>query len=453
MRQLDDAARVFLQSTCDENDTKDNTAADTLKAWLRDGICPNIHSGLSSVNVRSIEDFQLGLGGVDQELAAWVRERLECALCLGLLWEPTTIPCGHTVCRPCLARTLDHAFDTRPACPMCRKDLSPYLAWLNARAVAAGRREGLADGHGGAQIPVNLKIDAILRRHFQAETAERGEQIRSAEAAAGSGDAAVDTLVIPIFVCSMAMPAVACPLHIFEPRYRLMMRRCIESGQRQFGMCVCPTAKYGTMLRILQFEQLPDGRSRIQTIGTRRFEVLEWGTKDGYSTGRIAWVDDLEEEEPKDEAEQDATKDAAEDGREAPGSCERPVEPVLKSAKSVGSAISCTAQKLQEITDRLLSHAMRAGPNFNRLEYQLGPCPQRDGSDGPHCPAFVFWCAGLAQLPPRRAYELCYADEFRQYPSRRARAVLAHFERKVSALGQEGGLVQTEILSDSEDEM
>lgn len=42
---------------------------------------------------------------------------------------------------------------------------------------------------------------------------------------------------IPIFVCTVAYPGMPCPLHVFEPRYRLMMRRCIETGTRKFGMC------------------------------------------------------------------------------------------------------------------------------------------------------------------------------------------------------------------------
>ena len=49
----------------------------------------------------------------------------------------------------------------------------------------------------------------------------------------GSGDNQ-----IPVFVCTMSFPAVVCPLHVFEPRYRLMIRRAMESGTRQFGMCV-----------------------------------------------------------------------------------------------------------------------------------------------------------------------------------------------------------------------
>lgn len=42
---------------------------------------------------------------------------------------------------------------------------------------------------------------------------------------------------VPIFVCSIAFPYVQCPLHIFEPKYRLMIRECLESGSRRFGMC------------------------------------------------------------------------------------------------------------------------------------------------------------------------------------------------------------------------
>ena len=43
---------------------------------------------------------------------------------------------------------------------------------------------------------------------------------------------------IPVFVCTMSFPNVTCPLHVFEPRYRLMIRRVMENGTRQFGMCV-----------------------------------------------------------------------------------------------------------------------------------------------------------------------------------------------------------------------
>ena len=40
----------------------------------------------------------------------------DCVLCLKLLFEPVTTPCGHTFCRACFARTTDHS----NKCPMCR---------------------------------------------------------------------------------------------------------------------------------------------------------------------------------------------------------------------------------------------------------------------------------------------------------------------------------------------
>lgn len=45
------------------------------------------------------------------------------------------------------------------------------------------------------------------------------------------------TFEIPIFVCVLALPHSTCPLHVFEPRYRLMMRRTIDTASRTFGMC------------------------------------------------------------------------------------------------------------------------------------------------------------------------------------------------------------------------
>ena len=71
-----------------------------------------------------------------------------------------------------------------------------------------------------------------------------------------------------------------------------MMRRCIDSGRREFGMVASPNLGYGTMLYINQFEQLADGRSLLDTIGTRRFKILAWGQKDGYATAKVEWMID-----------------------------------------------------------------------------------------------------------------------------------------------------------------
>jgi hypothetical protein len=41
---------------------------------------------------------------------------LDCTLCLKLLYNPITTPCGHSFCRSCLLQALDHG----NKCPMCR---------------------------------------------------------------------------------------------------------------------------------------------------------------------------------------------------------------------------------------------------------------------------------------------------------------------------------------------
>lgn len=47
-------------------------------------------------------------------------EDLECGLCYRLFYQPVTTPCGHTFCRKCLDRCLDHTV----TCPMCKGNLA-----------------------------------------------------------------------------------------------------------------------------------------------------------------------------------------------------------------------------------------------------------------------------------------------------------------------------------------
>lgn len=94
----------------------------------------------------------------------------------------------------------------------------------------------------------------------------------------------------------MAFPTVPCPLHIFEPCYRLMVRRCMETGTNQFGMCLSDGvngfASYGCMLEIRNVEFFADGRSVVDTIGRRRFKVLHHQKRDGYDTADIEYLED-----------------------------------------------------------------------------------------------------------------------------------------------------------------
>lgn len=139
--------------------------------------------------------------------------------------------------------------------------------------------------------PFNKTIISIILTAFPEAYAERGRLIEQEER-----HARLDT---PIFVCQLSFPGLPTVLHFFEPRYRLMLRRCLEKPHPCFGMIMPPPPggrsaghDYGTMLDIKKVSMLPDGRSMVETQGTYRFRIMERGTLDGYMVSRIERIFD-----------------------------------------------------------------------------------------------------------------------------------------------------------------
>ncbi|CAK6450253.1 unnamed protein product [Pipistrellus nathusii] len=192
---------------------------------------------------------------------------LECALCMRLFYEPVTTPCGHTFCLKCLERCLDH----NAKCPLCKDGLSQCLA--------------------PRKYNKNIIMEELIAKFLPEELSERKRLYEEEMEELSNLNKNV-----PIFVCTMAYPTVPCPLHIFEPCYRLMIRRCIETGTRQFGMClgdpVKGFAEYGCILEIRNVQFFADGRSVIDSVGKRRFRVLRQGQRDGYNTADIEYIED-----------------------------------------------------------------------------------------------------------------------------------------------------------------
>jgi Lon protease-like protein len=72
------------------------------------------------------------------------------------------------------------------------------------------------------------------------------------------------------------------PLHIFEPRYRRMVERCLEADRR-FGLVyhdpdargpfLMDEGRVGCVAEIADFQPLPDGRSMLVARGTARFSI------------------------------------------------------------------------------------------------------------------------------------------------------------------------------------
>ncbi|XP_060147879.1 LON peptidase N-terminal domain and RING finger protein 3 isoform X1 [Globicephala melas] len=273
-------------------------------------------------------------------LASFDASDLECSLCMRLFYEPVTTPCGHTFCLKCLERCLDH----NAKCPLCKDGLSQCLA--------------------SRKYSKNVIMEELIAKFLPEELKERRRLYEEEMEELSNLNKNV-----PIFVCTMAYPTVPCPLHIFEPCYRLMIRRCIETGTRQFGMClgdpVKRFAEYGCILEIRNVQFFADGRSVVDSIGKRRFKVLHQGQRDGYNTADIEYIEDQ--------------KVQGEDCAELMGlhNC------VYEQASSWFHSLKSS------LKNRILNH--------------FGPMPEKDADPqiNPNGPAWCWWTLAVLPLESR----------------------------------------------------
>jgi ATP-dependent Lon protease len=91
-------------------------------------------------------------------------------------------------------------------------------------------------------------------------------------------------------------PQEVLPLHIFEHRYRIMLRTVLE-GDRRFGVVrwdpeTKNMATIGCCAEILQHQTQEDDRSNIVTLGQQRFRVLNIIRHTPFMVGLVSWVED-----------------------------------------------------------------------------------------------------------------------------------------------------------------
>ena len=107
---------------------------------------------------------------------------------------------------------------------------------------------------------------------------------------------------LPMFpLGSVLFPSVFLPLHVFEPRYRVLARHCMD-GDQEFGVVLIERGSevggddvrtsVGTVAHIVEAAELDDGRWVLGTIGTRRIRVREWLPDDPYPRADVEEWDD-----------------------------------------------------------------------------------------------------------------------------------------------------------------
>ncbi|MBK17179.1 MAG: ATP-dependent protease [Prochlorococcus sp. SP3034] len=86
------------------------------------------------------------------------------------------------------------------------------------------------------------------------------------------------------------------PLHIFESRYRIMLKSVLETDSL-FGVVKWDTnsksmANVGCCAHVIKHQTTDDGRSNIITIGQQRFQILEIIRSTPYYSAMVSWIDD-----------------------------------------------------------------------------------------------------------------------------------------------------------------
>jgi hypothetical protein len=116
---------------------------------------------------------------------------------------------------------------------------------------------------------------------------------------------------LPLFpLHTVLCPGIALPLHIFEERYRALVRHCIDTpspfgivlirdGSEVAGESISFSA-IGTVAEIRQAGRYPDGRYDLLVVGTGRFAIE--GVTVGAQPYLVAQATELEDEVGDEEA-------------------------------------------------------------------------------------------------------------------------------------------------------
>ncbi|KAG0275378.1 hypothetical protein BGZ95_008850 [Linnemannia exigua] len=243
-------------------------------------------------------NFYQNVPQVIEALRPKIQQETECQVCFLVFDQPLTTSCGHTLCKTCLITSLDH----NPNCPLCRRKLPLYMFYHNQPVNKTLVRLINFMGRQSAQ-------DEIEGLSFNATTIAAEEQ-RNLDP---------NLAMTPLFINSLIFPRMPCYLLVFEPRYRRMLRNVLKTESKVFGMVLPPqqrkqhrfamdeavarwepSREYGTLLKIVSLELLPDGRALVETVGLSRFQILTYSMLDGYYTATaVELIEDMSDEQER----------------------------------------------------------------------------------------------------------------------------------------------------------
>ena len=106
--------------------------------------------------------------------------------------------------------------------------------------------------------------------------------------------------LLPLFPLQLVQfPGVVTPLHIFEQRYRQMLKDVI-AGDKTFGIVAVlgeATARpllgsVGCTAKVVIAQEMEDGRANILCVGEQRFRLLDYEEGEPYLQARVEFFED-----------------------------------------------------------------------------------------------------------------------------------------------------------------
>jgi hypothetical protein len=199
-------------------------------------------------------------------------DHFECSICQNRFFSPVTLRCGHTFCLDCTRRCVD----SHDACAYCRDPFPwPFLGTMDHHDPLKG-------------WSYNLILASIITTCWRSELSDLQISYNQANRLVPL------EMDIPLFVTTTSHPGQVTQLKIFEPRYRLFLRRIMETPSRTFGMVIQKPVNfwqgpgiYGTMLRIEKLWYPGERQIRIKTLGLSRFKVKAAMLWNGYWTAKV----------------------------------------------------------------------------------------------------------------------------------------------------------------------
>ncbi len=109
---------------------------------------------------------------------------------------------------------------------------------------------------------------------------------------------------LPMFpLGSVLLPGMLLPLHVFEPRYRVLVDTVLLSDRREFGVVLIERGSevgggeartgIGCAARVLDLSRADDGRVALAAVGVRRIRVDHWLEDDPFPRAVVTdWPDE-----------------------------------------------------------------------------------------------------------------------------------------------------------------